>query len=188
MEIFTLAAVSLIISVSILLRRDRGPILLSYAALCFAVFLHKGGQFFGTVVPAGFWGSMSLLGLLGIPPLTVAFFQNLVKDRQRLRRRDAAVTALVSIALGAASFTPFRERFSFTLALEIYVIGICWFCLAALILFTARRARDRKRTVSLPHAGCTAAFLLSLADLFSTSMVPFRPCPTSSSPPCSTSS
>jgi signal transduction histidine kinase len=167
MEIFTLAAVSLIISISILLRRDRGPILLSFAALCFTVFLHKWGQFFGQVTPAEFWNAVSFLGLLGIPPLAVAFFQNLVKDRRVLRRRDAAVTALVSLALGAASFTPFRERYSFTLALEIYVIGILLVCLAALILFTLRRMAgpEKKRFLYLTLA-CTAAFLLSMADLF----------------------
>jgi len=176
MEIFTLAAVSLIISISILLRKERGPILLSYAALCFAVFLHKGGQFFGGIVPAEFWKETSFLGLLGISPLSVAFFQNLVKDRHVLRRRDAAVTALLSIALGAASFTPLRERFSFALVLEIYTLGILLVCLAALILYTIRRAPgpEKKRFLYLTLA-CTAALLLSLADLFQHLLGAFPP-------------
>jgi signal transduction histidine kinase len=167
MEIFTLAAVSLIISVSILLRKERGPILLSYAALCFAVFLHKSSQFFGEIVPHVFWQEASFLGLLAIAPLSVAFFQNLVKDRHVLRRRDAAVTALVSIVLGAVSFTPVRERFSFSLVLGTYTLGILLVCLAALILFTARRTSGpEKRRFLYLSAACSAAFLLSLADLF----------------------
>ena len=55
METFTLATVSLIIAVSLFIKKKNDPVQLSFAALCIAVFIQKGGSFFHAIFNSDFW-------------------------------------------------------------------------------------------------------------------------------------
>ena len=46
METFTLATVSLIISIALIINKKKVPTHLYFAFLCLALFFHKGGTFF----------------------------------------------------------------------------------------------------------------------------------------------
>jgi hypothetical protein len=45
MELFILAAVSLTIAVSLLLKKEKDAVQVSFALVCLALFLQKGGSF-----------------------------------------------------------------------------------------------------------------------------------------------
>ena len=71
METFTLATVSLIIAVSLFVKKKNDPVQLSFAALCIAVFIQKGRSFFHAIFNSDFWKIIDYAGLLIIPPITV---------------------------------------------------------------------------------------------------------------------
>ena len=56
MELFILAAVSLTIAVSLLLKKEKDAVQLSFALVCLALFLQKGGSVLRTAsssIPSG---------------------------------------------------------------------------------------------------------------------------------------
>ena len=73
MELFILAAVSLTIAVSLLLKKEKDAVQLSFALVCLALFLQKGGSFFNGLFEDPIWRVMSLAGFLFLPPLLVEF-------------------------------------------------------------------------------------------------------------------
>jgi len=64
MELFILAAVSLTIAVSLLLKKEKDAVQLSFALVCLALFLQKGGSFFNGIFEDPIWRVMSLAGFL----------------------------------------------------------------------------------------------------------------------------
>ena len=60
MELFILAAVSLTIAVSLLIKKEKDAVQFSLALLCLALFLQKGGTFFNSIFEDPFWRVMSL--------------------------------------------------------------------------------------------------------------------------------
>ena len=55
METFTLGSVSLIIAVSLVIRRKNTPLYNWFAALCLALFLFEAGSFFRDIFAPRFW-------------------------------------------------------------------------------------------------------------------------------------
>ena len=72
MELFILAAVSLTIAVSLLLKKEKDAVQLSFALVCLALFLQKGGSFFNGLFEDPIWRVMSLAGFLFLPPLLLS--------------------------------------------------------------------------------------------------------------------
>jgi hypothetical protein len=72
MELFILAAVSLTIAVSLLLKKEKDAVQLSFALVCLALFLQKGGSFINGIFEDPAWRVMSLAGLLFLPPFSLS--------------------------------------------------------------------------------------------------------------------
>ncbi|MBN1615350.1 MAG: hypothetical protein JW950_12865, partial [Deltaproteobacteria bacterium] len=70
-ETFTLATVSLTIAVSLLIQRKGSHVLLTFTALCLALFLSRGGAFVQGLLPGRIPITLEYLGLLALPPLLI---------------------------------------------------------------------------------------------------------------------
>jgi len=167
MEAFILAAVSLAIAVSSLFFRKREQVHLSFAVLCFALFLHKLGQFSYGFFNHPTWRLLEIGSLLAISPLLFQFVRALIKERVLLSKRHVAAGMVISVSLAAIFITPLGEWLPVWGILYGYTALALAVCFGLLVLSVNRKAVgvERTRLLYLVIAmGATA--LLSLLDLF----------------------
>lgn len=166
METFTLATVSLIISVSLIVSKNKEPARLSFAALCLALFFHKGGIFFSGIFMKEFWRVVEYLGLIAIPPYAIRFTISLFSRQTFLSRRDVVSSSIFSIFLAIALFTPVYRWPYLNMFLYLYTGSMLLICYAALISYIKRRPQgvERTRMIYLSVV-CMATAVLSALDV-----------------------
>ena len=167
METFTLATVSLIIAISLIIYKKNDPVQLSFAALCLAVFVHKAGAFVHVVLGIEFFSLIENLGLISIPPLVIRFCRYFLKNRTLFSKDDIASTALFSLAIALIFFTPLYRFPYLNILLNLYiayVIGLSYLSLIAYI----RKIADsvEKRRMGYLAIAFPIAMLLSAFDVF----------------------
>jgi two-component system sensor histidine kinase HydH len=167
MELFILAAVSLTIAVSLLIKKEKDAVQVSFAFLCLALFLQKSGTFFNGIFEDPFWRVMSLAGFLFLPPLLVEFSRNMLSGKTFLSRKEVVATAVLSLLWAVAFFTPLARSDWFEEALLAYLLLVILYCFAALLLFINGRAPgvERTRMVYVTMA-CAITAVVSLLDIF----------------------
>ncbi len=167
MELFILAAVSLTIAVSLLIKKEKDVVQLSFALLCLALFLQKGGTFFNSIFEAPFWRIMSLAGLLFLPPLLVEFSRNMLRGNTFLSRKAVAAASALSLLWAVAFLTPLARSDWFEEVLLGYLFLVILYCFSALLLFIRGRGAgvERTRMVYVTMA-CAIAVAVSLLDIF----------------------
>lgn len=166
METFALAAISLTISISLLIKKKRNPVYLSFALLCFALFLQKIGVFFYGIFNIGFWKAIYYLGFLSIPPLLLAFSRFFI-NRQIFPKRIIALTTFGSFLIGGALFTTFHRWSHLDIIPYLFVGFASVYCYTAFLASIKKRASDieKKRMVYLAIA-CAMAAAASISDIF----------------------
>ncbi|HBH88030.1 MAG TPA: hypothetical protein DDY17_10590 [Syntrophaceae bacterium] len=166
METFTLATVSLVISISLIVSKKREPAHLSFAFLCLALFFHKGGAFFYGIFLNEFWKIIEYLGLVAIPSCAIQFTIPLISRYTLLSRRDVISTSIFSGFLAIALFTPLYRWTYFDIFLYLYVGLIILVCYVSLLRYVQRRPPgvERTRMVYLSLA-CLATVVLSTLDI-----------------------
>lgn len=167
MEIFVLAAVSLTIAVSSAFFRERNALHISYALLCFSLFLYKSGQFSDGVFPGHGWEIQEVFGLLCITPAMLQFTRCLIKERNLLSKRHIAGALLISLGLAVAWMIPLVQGAHLRIALYGYTVACLAFCYGLLILSVLRKAAgvERTRLIYLAIA-IGVSVVLSNLDLF----------------------
>jgi two-component system sensor histidine kinase HydH len=165
METFALAAISFTIAISLLIRKKKNSLYLSFAGLCLAIFFQKAGAFFSSLSPRVFFGIVHLVGALSVPPLLVAFTQQFA-GKDALPKRTVVLAAAGSVLLFALFLLPVGDtggdRLSF-----YYILFMLSGCFLALLLsISGRAAADRKR-MTYVAAACVGTAVLSLTDVFS---------------------
>jgi len=167
MEIFSLAAVSLTIAVSLFIHQKKDPLYRSFAAVCLAVFLHKGGAFLYDIFPLPFWQMIRFLGLVAVAPVMVLFTRYLLGTETFLARRDSVALAAVSAALAVLNLTPLSAWPYLAAAAELYVAAVLAICYAAVLAYLRRKTAgpERKRIGYLAIA-CAATAVFGTVDLF----------------------
>jgi len=165
-ETFTLATVSMTIAVSLLIQRKGSPVLLTFTALCLALFLSRGGAFLEALLPGRFPTTLEYLGLLALPPLLIRFSRALLGERILLSGQDVMSTTMTSLALAVALFTPLHRWPYLGILCHLYVGTAAAICYLSLIVHIRGRSGgvEKKRLTYLAVA-CGAAALLSLLDL-----------------------
>ncbi|HQJ30476.1 MAG TPA: hypothetical protein PLG18_05015, partial [Syntrophales bacterium] len=139
MEVFTLAAVSLAIAVFLFLTKRQNRTHLSFAWLCLAVFLYKGGGFFSGHFHSEIWHVFEWCGLMAIPPLLMSFGRYILNDQSLLNPRRTATATFISIALFISLFTPLGEWPYWRGLIYLYPAAVLALCYSALILFLRHR-------------------------------------------------
>ena len=146
MEVFTLATVSLAIAVFLFFTKRQNRTHLSFAWLCLAVFLYKGGGFFSGHFHSDIWNRIELCGLMAIPPLLMSFGRRLLNDQSLLSPRRTATATFTSVALFISLFTPLADWPYWRMLIYLYPAAILALCYGALILFIRNRPAGTERT------------------------------------------
>jgi two-component system sensor histidine kinase HydH len=168
METFVLAAVALVIAVSLFINKKRTPLHLSFAALCLAIFFHKGGAFSYGVFIGDFWEIFEYLGLVAIPPIVTQFTRILLSQQTLISKRDLLSTSVFSFLMAITLFTPLFGWPYLKLCLYIYNGIVLVVCYTSLLIYIKKKTRgaERKRMVYLSVAGGVTA-ILSTLDIIS---------------------
>ena len=167
METFTLATVSLIISIALIINKKKVPTHLYFAFLCVALFFHKGGGFLYEILNNDFWKVPKYLGLIAIPPCSVNFIRSLLHEHTFLLKRDVVSTTVFSVFLCMTFFSPLYNWAYLETFLLIYTASTLLICYLAIISFIMKRpiGVERTRMVYLSVA-CAATAVLSTFDIF----------------------
>jgi signal transduction histidine kinase len=167
METFTLAAVSLIISLTLIINKKKVPAHLSFASLCLAVFFYKSGAFFDEILTGHNWRIIEYAGLIAIPPCAVKFVRSLLREQIFLTKRDVISSTIFSFLLAITIFSPLYNWPYLKTVFLIYAGAAIAVCYIVLILYIRNRpvGVERTRMVYLACA-CGATAILSMFDVF----------------------
>lgn len=166
METFTLATVSLIISIALIINKNKTPTHISFALLCLALFFLKGGNFFYGLFTGDFWKIVEYVGFVAIPPLSVHFTRLLLHRQTLLLKRDVVSTTIFSFAFFISFFTPlFRWAYLETF-LYIYTGLTLLACYITLILYIKKRPIGVEKTrMAYLALACAATVVFSTLDI-----------------------
>ncbi|HET6459522.1 MAG TPA: ATP-binding protein [Syntrophales bacterium] len=167
METFTLATVSLIISLVLIINKKKVPTHLSFASVCLAIFFYKSGAFFGGLLTGHVWKIIEYVGLIAIPPCSVRFTRSLLREQTFLTKRDVISATIFSFMLAVIVFSPLYRWPYLKTFLLIYAGAVLSVCYGALISYIRNRSVGVERTRMLYLAvACGAAAILSTFDIF----------------------
>ncbi|MBW2636759.1 MAG: hypothetical protein JRC86_04425 [Deltaproteobacteria bacterium] len=166
METFALAAVSLTISISLLIKKKKGPTHRAFAFLCLALFFQKAGVFFHEAFTVGIWKTFSYLGALSIPPLLFSFCRIFLKRELSPSRRIIVSTAAGSFLLGVFLLISGFTLPHITIIMYLYNGIAIVYCYTVLVDAIRKESPgvEKKRLIYLAVA-CAAAAVLSISDI-----------------------
>ncbi len=166
METFALAAVSLTISLSLLIKKKKSPTHRAFAFLCLALFFQKGGSFFYGALSVDIWKTISYLGALSIPPLLISFCR-IFLGRQLSPSRTVILSTLAgSFLLGVLLMISGSSWPYMNMIMYLYNGGAIIYCYAVLGGSIGKEPPgvEKQRMIYMAIA-CAAAAVLSLSDI-----------------------
>ncbi len=104
MEKLTLALISLVLALSLLLRKKTDRINLPFVLICFFVFLYRGGSFLFDLSPGLYPNLIRFAGLVGLGPALVLFMNYLAQGEAIRTKRILPITSLISFLSFALFF------------------------------------------------------------------------------------
>ncbi len=164
METFALAAISLAIAISLIIKKKQNPLHLSYAALCLVLALEKSGLFFYDVSGLFFWKSLYVTGILLIPLFLLVFCRRFLDAQGDILRKLLPYVVLVSCVLGTAFFL-LRHNEGFMggiLYLYLYATLLC--CSIALVRAASQVEGAEKKRLRYVAVAAVATLIVSLSD------------------------
>ncbi len=109
MEVFVLAAVSLAIAVSLMLKKETDRPQRAFAALCVALFVWKASEFLRGALGGAAWTVLYRAGLLGAAPLLLHFVRQMLQGNTPLGRQGVLLVGGASGLIFLSFFTPLRD-------------------------------------------------------------------------------
>ncbi|MDO9585331.1 MAG: ATP-binding protein, partial [Syntrophales bacterium] len=161
-----LAAVSLIIAISLIIYKKNDPVQLSFAALCLAIFVNKTGFFFHGIFRNDFMKFFEYAGFISIPPLLIRFSRHFLKNQTFFLHNDVASTSLFGLALAIIFFTPLYRLSHFHVFLFFYMVCVCLLCYLSLINYIKKASGVEKKRTGYLAIACPVAAALSAFDFF----------------------
>lgn len=168
METFILAAVSLIIAISLLIHKKNDPVQSSFAALCLAIFVYKMGSFCHSIFGTEYIRIIELAGLIATPPLVISFCRRFLYNQTLFSSNDVMSTSLFSFAGGLLYFTPLRQSPYLLPLLQLYIAYVLIISYLSLLMYIKKctDAVERRRMGYLA-IGVPIAALLGSSEMFS---------------------
>jgi two-component system sensor histidine kinase HydH len=166
-EIFILAAVSLIIAISLIIYKKNDPVQLSFAALCLAIFVLKTGSFCHGIFGAEYIRIIEYAGLIAVPPLAIRFCRRFLHDQTLFSRDDVMSTALFGLAVGLLYFAPLNHHAHLQPLLKLSIAYVLLISYVSLLIYIKKGTDgvERRRMGYLAIAVPIAALFSSL-DIF----------------------
>ena len=170
METFILAAVSLIIAISLIIYKKNDPVQLSFAALCLAIFVLKMGSFIHGIFGVEYIRFVEYAGLIAIPPLAIMFCRRFLRDQTLFSKDDVMSTSLFGLAICLLFFTALYHSYSHYLLplLKLYIAYVLLISYLSLLIYIKKGADgvEKRRMGYLAIAVPIAALLSSLDILY----------------------
>jgi two-component system sensor histidine kinase HydH len=166
METFALAAVSLTISISLLIKKKKSPTHRAFALLCLALFFQKGGVFFHEAFTVDIWKTISYLGALSIPPLLISFCRIFLKRELFPSKRIIVSTAAGSFFFGVFILISGSALPYINIIVYLYNGSAILYCYTVLVdsIRKGPSGVGKKRLTYMAIA-CAAAAALSITDI-----------------------
>lgn len=166
METFALAAISLTIATSLLIKKKIDPLHRSYGLLCLVLACERGGYFLLSVTGGEFWGIVHVLGVAILAPLLVFFSRHFIGDQEPMV--SGKVTWYVFAGACGAGFLYLLFRETHALApLGLYgytTLALAW-CFVALVRTALGAEGVRKKRLGYVVIAVVAWGLMSLSDI-----------------------
>jgi len=166
METFALAAISLTISLSLLIKKKKGPTQRAFAFLCLGLFFQKAGVFFHEALTADIWETIGYLGALSIPPLLISFSRIFLNRELPQSRIIILSTAAGSFLLGVLLLIFGTAWLSIASIIYLYNGSAILYCSAVLVDSIRKESPgvEKQRLIYMAIA-CAAAAVLSISDI-----------------------
>jgi two-component system sensor histidine kinase HydH len=167
-ETFILAAVSLIIAISLIIYKKNDPLQLSFASLCLAVFLLKAGSFCRGIFGSEDMRMIEYAGLIAIPPLTIRFCRRFLHDQTLFAQDDVMSSLLFGLAVGLLYFTSLKHAVDLQRLLTLVIAYVLLISYVSLLVYI-KKGKDgveRRRMGYLAIAVPIAVLLGSLDILY----------------------
>lgn len=166
METFALAAISLTIATSLLIKKKVDPLHRSYGLLCLVLACERGGYFLFSVTGGEFWGIFHALGVATLAPLLVFFFRHFIGDQEPMFSRKMRWYVLAGACCAGLFYILFRETYTFApLGLYGYTILVLAWCFIALVRTALGAEGVRRKRLGYVIIAVVAWGLLSLSDI-----------------------
>lgn len=166
METFALAAVSLTISISLLIKRKKDPLHRSYALLCLALALAKFSLFFHQAVGHELLRMGHIAGMIVLCPLLVAFARRLMAGGETLLTESTPWYTVAGGVIVAAVVFSFKDNEVLVrIMLYAYLMVVMAWCFAALLISVLQGDGIRKKRLSYVAIAVTVAVLFSVSDV-----------------------
>jgi two-component system, NtrC family, sensor histidine kinase HydH len=166
-ETFILAAVSLIIAISLIIYKKNDPVQLSFAALCLAIFVLKMGSFCRGIFGAEYIRIIEYAGLIAVPPLAIRFCRRFLHDQTLFSRDDVMSTLLFGLAVGLLYFTPLNHSAYLQPLLKLSIACVLLISYISLLVYIKKGTDNvEKRRMGYLAIALPIAALLSSLDIF----------------------
>jgi len=167
-ETFILAAVSLIIAISLIIYKKNDPVQLAFAALCMAIFVLKMGSFCYGIFNVEYIRFFEYAGLIAIPPLAISFCRRFLHNQTLFSNHDGMSTLLFGLAIGLLFFTPLYRTYYLQSLLMLYIAYVLLISYVSLLIYIKKKADgvERRRMGYLAIAFPVATLLSSLDALY----------------------
>ena len=165
METFALAAVSLTIAVSLLIKKKKDPLHRSYAVLCLVLAFEKGAFFFYGITTAELLKFLHATGMILLAPLLVHFARRFIGEREALLSSRVVWYVAVLGILDAVLFFVFHGRTALAAPLLYgYVYAIVGWCFAVLAFAALKAEGIRKKRLRYVLIAVAVWGVLSISD------------------------
>ncbi len=167
METFALAAISLTIAISLLIKKMKIPAHQTFALVCLALFFQKAGAFSYEIFNAYAWKIVSYIGALAIPPFLAAFCRIFLNRKKLFSKRVILAGTLVSLLLTAFLFTSGYKWPYMGIIIYLYNGAALIYCYAVLIDSIKKETPGVGRKGMIYTAiACALTVILSISDIF----------------------
>ncbi len=164
METFALAAISLTIAASLLIKKIRPSPHITFAALCIGIFIEKTGAFFAGVFTTNFWSIIHALGLLVISPLLVTFV-GIFLEKREMATRWSLYTGLLGIVIASVYFPLLLQWRYAECVLYLYIGITLLYCFVELLKCIKNTEGIEKKRFTYVATACAIMGLLSITDI-----------------------
>ncbi|MCX5833480.1 MAG: ATP-binding protein [Deltaproteobacteria bacterium] len=176
METFTLAAVSLVIAVSLMARKEKEIVQRAFAALCLAIFVQKSGEFFDGIFESGVWRNVGYLGLLTALPLLLRFEHFFLRGRTFIGTRDVILTSVIGLFFVVAFFTPLYASPFYNAGINLYASLVLLYGYIALLVYIRKKSAGvERRRMAYVAIACAVTAFISISDALHYLILGFPP-------------
>lgn len=166
MDIFTLAATSFTIALSLFIAGKKDRLTVSFSCFCLAISIAQAALFFQGLFAPEFWACVRHIGILAIAPPAVWFFLHLTHSKSYLTQGSVALTAVISAAGIILQFSPLNRWTYFHASIIAYTCVVLAICYMALLRHVNKLAPStEKRRLRYLLIACPVALLLCGIDL-----------------------